>query len=69
MPGTKEWRGTPVKEVQEETQAVEEVEDDPHPLKDQLQPCSKSHSLKEMLEWWEHFQNPSLVIAPKLETL
>ena len=39
-----------MEEVQEETQAAEEVEDDPLPLMDQLQPHNKSHDHKEMLE-------------------
>ena len=69
MPGTKAWRETPVEEAQEEIQVVEEVEVDPHPLKDQLQLCNKSHNHKETLGWCEHSQNPSLVTAPKLEIL
>ena len=68
MLGTKVWRETLVEEAQEETQAEEEVEDDPHPLKDQPQLCNKSYNHKEMLEWWEHSQNPSLVTATKQET-
>ena len=68
MPGIKAWRETSVEEVREETQVVE-VEDDPHPLKDQLQPHNKSHNHKEMLEWWEHSQNPSLGSEPKPDTL
>ena len=39
-----------MQEVQEETQVAEEVEDDPHPLKDQPQLHNKSHNHKEMLE-------------------
>jgi hypothetical protein len=38
-----------VEEAQEEIQVVEEVEVDPHPLKDQLQLCNKSHNHKETL--------------------
>ena len=65
MPGTKAWRETPVEEVQEETQAVEEVEDNLLPLKDQLQPHNKSHNHKETSEWWGHSQNPSPANEPK----
>ena len=66
--GTKAWRGTPVEEAQEETQAEEEVEGDPHPLKDH--PCShsKSHNCKGMFEWWEYSWKPSLVTTIRLET-
>ena len=66
-PGTKAWRETLVEEAWEEIQ-VEEVEDNPHPLKDQLWTHNKSHNHKEMLEWWEHSWNPSLVITTKPET-
>ena len=65
MPGIKAWRETLVEEVQEETQVVEEAEDNPLPLKDQLQPHSKFHNHKEMLGWWGHSQNPSLANEPK----
>ena len=68
MPRIKAWRETPAEEVREETQAAKEAEDDPLPLKDQPQPHNRSHNHKETLGWWEHSQNPSLVIEPKLGT-
>jgi hypothetical protein len=40
-----------VEEIREETQvAVEEEEDNPLPLKDQLQPHNRSHNCREMSE-------------------
>jgi hypothetical protein len=39
-----------VEEAQEETQVVEEVKDNPHPLKDQPQPHNKSRNCKETSE-------------------
>ena len=68
MPGIKAWKETLMEEIWEETQVVKGVEGDPFPLKDQLQTRNKSHNHKEMLGWWEHSQNPSLVNELKLDT-
>ena len=68
MPEIKAWRGTLVEEVWEETQEVEEVEDNPLPLKDQPQPHNKFHNHKEMSGWWGHSRNHSLANEPKPDT-